>query len=636
MPQPDQTLKSSSKSSVPDLIRNVLYFAFPQMETQPDRKNTFRMLFSLGTFMSAGGVIWIGIMLYLNLYAHALVPAGYVLATIINLGLISRVAYTLSYTLQITLSLVLPFFMQSILGGYYASGLVMLWSSISFLAVLGTRSKVNLYLWITVFIFFYFAAFFFDPLFRSMRPPVVTDEVAIRLLVANILLIGAIIFVIAERRINLDQYFIQKLKTSNQDLEDYKLELEGKIFQRTTDLEASVEMLRETKNEMKRAMLRAQEATESKSYYLTSISHEIRTPLNAILGYTQILQMRMKDDSFPNDLKEFVSGIETSGTHLLELINNVLDLSRIDSGKLTLSMETVNLRQLVKRVFEISQAKARQKGLHCSYSISADLPEEIETDATKLNQILMNLTSNALKFSDEGKRINISVVLEGKHMVFKVEDEGIGIESDKLELIFQPFTQANNSILKKYGGTGLGLAITKRLVELFGGQITVESKLGSGSKFTVRMPLIRAIITDQPPANDVFNLNSIRFSEGQKVLVVEDNPVNMQVLCGFLQDTGLKVLTAVNGKEGISMAMEHKPDAIFMDVHMPVMDGIEATKTIANMDNLRGIPVICLTADVFGEQKKNYLSMGFSDFLTKPVEFRKIIQVLEKYLLVQK
>ncbi|MBM3178555.1 MAG: response regulator [Bacteroidetes bacterium] len=594
------------------------------------------MLFSLATFMSTGGLVWVGIMLYLDLYGHALVPAGYVLLSIVNLGLISRLSYRLGYTLQITISLVLPFFMQAILGGYYASGLVMLWSSISFLAVLGTRRKINLYSWIVAFVVFYFAAFFLDPLFRSMRPSVVTDEIAIRLLMANILMIGAVIFVIAERRVNLDQYFIQKLKSSNQDLEDYKLELEGKIFKRTTDLEASVEMLKETKNEMKRAMLRAQEATESKSYYLTSISHEIRTPLNAILGYTQIMQMRMRDQSFPSDLKEFVGGIETSGTHLLELINNVLDLSRIDSGKMTLSMETVNLRQLVKRVYEISQAKASQKGLHCSYSISADLPEDIETDATKLNQILMNLCSNALKFTDEGKRINISVVMEGKQLVFRVEDEGIGIESDKLELIFQPFTQANNTILKKYGGTGLGLAITKRLVELFGGQITVESKQGEGSRFTVRLPLIRAIMTDHTPSNDVFNLNSIKFTEGQKVLVVEDNPVNMQVLCGFLQETGLRVLMAMNGKEGISMAMEHKPDAIFMDIHMPVMDGIEATRTIANMDNLRGIPVICLTADVFGEQKKNYLNMGFSDFLTKPVEFRKIIQVLEKYLLVQK
>ena len=224
---------------------------------------------------------------------------------------------------------------------------------------------------------------------------------------SNILLIGLITFLIAARRMNLDRHFIAQLKQSNVGLEANQQELEERIKVRTQDLEASVSLLKETKNEMKWALIRAQEATESKSYYLTNVSHEIRTPLNAILGYAQIMAMKASENQLSPEFISYLQGIQTSGNLLLELVNNVLDISRIDSGKMQLSMETVNLHQLVKKIYEVNSSKAAQQGIHLGYELDQAVPKQAETDAAKINQILMNLCSNAIRFSGEGKRVHL-------------------------------------------------------------------------------------------------------------------------------------------------------------------------------------------------------------------------------------
>jgi CheY-like chemotaxis protein len=221
--------------------------------------------------------------------------------------------------------------------------------------------------------------------------------------------------------------------------------------------------------------------------------------------------------------------------------------------------------------------------------------------------------------------------LEGDFMVFNVEDEGVGIKGENIDRIFEPYTQFDRQSGSNAGGTGLGLAITKKLVELFKGQILVSSKENLGSTFIVKLPLVRTMTPTVQADFPVLN-KKMRFLKGQKVLVVEDNPVNVEVMESLLKEVSLMVYKAGNGREGVDAAMKYKPDVIFMDVHMPVMDGVQAMKEITSNDELRSIPVVCLTADVFGTHRKNYLSMGFSDHLSKPVDFNEVISILEKYL----
>jgi len=615
-----------------EIFKDAVTFVRPDLDAYDDAARSRKMVFSLGTFLSLGALTWTVVMVFLGIYVAALITGAYVLLTVLNLAVFYKYNPVWSRWIQVSISLAAPFLLQALLGGFNASGTLMLWATISFLAIIGSNDRWIIWFWLVIFLILFFIMVMFDGEFVLHKPEALTDRVSRLLLISNILFIGLITFLIAARRMNLDRYLIQQLQRSNTEMGDYQQELEEKIMARTQDLEASISLLKETKNEMKRALIRAQEATESKSYYLTNVSHEIRTPLNAILGYAQIMAMKAAENQIPKEYVNFLNGIQVSGNHLLDLVNNVLDISRIDSGKLQLSMETVNLHQLIKKIYEVNSIKAGQQGLHFGYGLEPSVPQYVETDAAKLNQILMNLCANAIRFSGEGKKVHLGVKLDGRYLVFRVEDEGIGIAPENHDLIFQPFTQANNEVLKKYGGTGLGLAITRRLVDLFNGKIMLDSSLGKGSVFTVYLPLIHAISGGTSAPTDSL-LPQTRFAGGQKVLIVEDNHINMQVLEGFLKEIGLEVYCAYNGKEGVNEAVRVRPNVIFMDIHMPEMDGIEAVRILVSMDDLRSVPVICLTADVFGEQRKNYLSMGFSDFLTKPVEFRRISEVLEKYLL---
>ena len=620
--------------SVP-FARRMFYFAFPSYTHQQKGDRDRNMLFSLSFFMCASSLAWILMLLWLDLAVLAVIPGLYILSTGLNLFLIHPQRPLTARLMQVGISLVVPFLMQWWMGGYHASGLVMLWSSVSFLAVLAMEQKRYTYLWVVSFLFLFIVSFLLDDRFRSMAPEQITETISVNLLALNILFIGAIIFVVAWQRLDLDRYFIEKLQESNRELDEIKVQLVEKVEERTRDLETTVLLLQESKNEIKRALQDAREATDSKSYFLTNISHEIRTPLNAILGYAQIISLRSKEVRLPEDLIGYINGIHSSGNLLMDLVNDVLDLSRLDAGKLTLSMESVNIRQTIKRTFEIARTKAIQKEVHCSFSLDPKTPEMVETDSSRLSQILMNLLSNAVKFTPQGKGVSLSVTMAADLMILRVTDEGPGIPLEDQERIFLPFVQGSAEITRQFGGAGLGLSIVKRLVDLFGGSITVKSAPGEGSVFTVTLPVIPAISTQSQPVEQL-PLSRVRFVSGQKILVVEDNPVNVEVMQGFLQEIGLKVIVAGNGKEGIDMAISHRPDVILMDIHMPVMNGIEALKVLVSMEMLRNIPIICLTADIFGDHRKNYLSLGFSDHLTKPVDFRDIVAVLEKYLVPER
>ena len=615
-----------------NFLRLIFFFAIKAESEMPKSERIRRTVFSLGIFMSAGALIWMGFLFFLGLDFYSLIPGIYILLTAINLFFIHDMSPSASRMLQIGISLFFPFMMQAIMGGYYASGLVILWSAVSFLATFTLSNSRAIIWWIIIFLILFTLSFIYDADFQSRKSVNITYEVSRNLLVFNLLAIGCIIFLISMHRIEIDQLVINKLEEANQKLNSAKDDLEEKIAERTKDLETNVFVLRETKNEMKKALAQAKEATESKSLFLTTISHEIRTPLNAILGYSQLIDRHSENLNLPADIMNYLGGIRLSGNHLLELVNNFLDISRIDSGKLTLSSESVNIRLLLKKIYEIGSGKCQEKGITCSLEVSPSVPDLIETDSSKLTQILLNLLSNAMKFTPSGKKVGMMVYAESETLIFKVMDEGKGIRAEDIPGIFDPFIQLQKPSGFNQEGSGLGLAITSRLVGLFGGQISVESEEHVGSVFIVKLPLKKAWGKDESYEADL-KKRKVRFLSGQKVLVVEDNPVNVQLLQTILQDFGLTVASAGNGKEGIEKMGSFRPDVVLMDIHMPVMDGYEALKRIMSMDEFRAIPVICLTADVFGKHKEDHLAMGFSDHLTKPIDFVRLISILEKYLL---
>ena len=419
------------------------------------------------------------------------------------------------------------------------------------------------------------------------------------------------------------------LQTFDQ-LNEYKDELEKKVLDRTKELSDNMVKLKTTARDLKIAKKQAERANEAKSQFMANMSHEIRSPLNAIVGFAQLLELRMSKENIHPDLVGYINNVKISGKNLSELINNILDLSKIEAGKMELSMEAINIKQLFKNIYHINKERASSKEIKFSYDLSEDLPDFVETDRTKVNQILMNVVSNAIKFTPREKKVKIHAdAKDQKWLIFKIMDEGIGISEDKQKIIFNPFEQADNTITREFGGTGLGLAITKKMVELLSGSITLKSVENEGAEFTIKIPLhpVSAIAVSQN-----IDLASVHFAKDHKILLVEDNLMNQNMMKKLLQEFNLHVDLASNGTEAIDMAVQMSPDLILMDMHMPQMDGTEATKAIRQINTLKKIPIIAISADAFEEKQKAALKIGVNDYLTKPIDLNKLIDTLQKYL----
>ena len=381
---------------------------------------------------------------------------------------------------------------------------------------------------------------------------------------------------------------------------------------------------------LRKAHAQAEAASKAKSRFLANMSHEIRTPLNSILGFSQILIRQAGDiKNLPHEFSQYLEHINTGGKNLLELINNILDLSKIESGKMSVSNEDLNLKLLIQGIFHINKAQAMGKHLNFTYAIDSETPELIRSDRTKLNQILMNLTGNALKFTPEGKSVELRVCQEGGYIRLDVRDNGIGILLENQEDIFDAFEQADGATTTRhFGGSGLGLAITAKMVRILGGSIELESAPGEGSCFTVKIPYI-------PGRHDTASIEEykkIRFSPENRVLVAEDNPMNQRMLEAFLQKLELKPAFVADGQSAIEKTIAWKPDLVLMDIHMPGMDGIEAAQQIRSHPDCEKIPVVALSAHAFREQQEKARQAGMQDYLTKPVEFDKLLSVLMQHL----
>ncbi len=383
---------------------------------------------------------------------------------------------------------------------------------------------------------------------------------------------------------------------------------------------ASQEALHEARNQ-------ALAASTAKSEFLANMSHEIRTPMNGVLGMLNLLR-RTEPDPVQ---KDYIDSAYASGEILLSVINDILDFSKIEAGKMVLDQCQFDLQTTIRRTLDLFSATASEKGVDLRLEIANGVPHQVIGDQTRLRQIVTNLVGNAVKFTATGEVVvRASCELESDsvppghfQLLIEVADTGIGISSRKQREMFDPFSQADSSITRRYGGTGLGLAITRRLTELMGGTIGLESKEGAGSIFYVRVPLIHRLICDRSSRDDS-DLQPVwadrpKMPPESRVIVVEDNLINRKVATAILKQMGMEVLSATNGREAVDLCRSEQVDLILMDCQMPVLDGYQATAMIRQLPGKNGsVPVIALTANALASERERCLTAGMNDYLAKP------------------
>ncbi|MDM8517684.1 response regulator, partial [Desulfobacterales bacterium HSG16] len=384
--------------------------------------------------------------------------------------------------------------------------------------------------------------------------------------------------------------------------------------------------------EYKKAKTTAEIANKAKSEFLANMSHEIRTPMNAIIGFTNLLQKELTDEKHMT----YVETIKTSGRDLLTLINDILDLSKIEAGKMDINLEPVCLNNIFQEMKHIFSQQTSKKNVEFEVKLSKDIPINLKLDEIKIKQILVNLIGNAVKFTDQGRiKVFTEIIYVPKNKInlkISVEDTGIGISDESLKTIFKSFTQQDAQDNRKFGGTGLGLTITKHLVEMMNGTISVRTSLNNGSIFEILLKDVSVCETINTVENySQEKLQPIQF-EHAKILVVDDNEFNRMLLVEIFKDMNFQIIEAEEGEQAVSLAEQHMPDVIFMDIQMPVMDGYGATKLIKKKEKLTDIPIIALTASGMAEEKEKINKSGFNGYLLKPAETSDLIKELKKYI----
>lgn len=376
------------------------------------------------------------------------------------------------------------------------------------------------------------------------------------------------------------------------------------------------------------ARQKAEEADQAKTEFLGAVSHELRTPLNAVMGFTQLLQ----DTSLTAEQTEYLSMTYQSGEQLLHLINDLLDLSRIESGRFDMDLVSFNLREELNHIMNLMSLKLAESGNMLKLDFAEDLPELIQSDPLRLRQIFINLLGNAIKFTEQGA-IEFSAYTENNRLIFIVKDSGKGIPEDKLEYIFGKFNQVDSSVSRSHGGAGLGLAISKSLVTAMKGEISVTSKLHEGTSFRVELPvtICNKMTKSNSTSGDIMEQQPEYVAAmGLNILLVEDDKTNQMIAIAMLKKFGHTITVAENGQHAIDLCQqENNFQLIFMDIQMPVMDGIMATSRLRELGVV--IPIVAMTANAMTGDREEYLKAGMSNYISKPIYTEALQNILQEY-----
>ena len=381
----------------------------------------------------------------------------------------------------------------------------------------------------------------------------------------------------------------------------------------------------------------AEAASRAKSEFLANMSHEIRTPLNGVLGFSDLLA-RESVRSDPTTYCEYIDTIQSSGRHLLALINDILDISKIEAGRLEVEKIPCSPHEVIADVTSVFRAQAQQKTLDFQYRWASPVPNSIESDPVRLRQLLMNVVGNAIKFTEHGYvRVTARIDQPAQELAVDVVDSGIGIAADQQDTVFKPFVQADTSVTRRFGGTGLGLALSRCLARAMGGDLEVESEAGRGSRFTVRVATGNLasipfhpfeVLEASPPTepNSADGSDTSHQLSGTEILIVEDGPINRKLFEVILNEAGCKVTLAENGKVGYELGRQGSFDVVLIDMQMPVMDGYTSARKLRDAGVTT--PIIGVTAHAMVGDRQKCLAAGCSDYLAKPIDANKLLNAI--------